>query len=636
MEHADHTDADDTTLLRAYAQVRSEAAFEQLVERHVDLVYSAALRQVNNDAHKAAEVTQVVFNDLARKAASLVGHPALAGWLYTSTHWAAKMLMRADRSRAKYERAAAEETAVLGSSPHVAGAGESMDWEQARPVLDDAMARLNETDRIAVVMRFFNNKSFAEVGARLGLGENAARMRVSRALEKLRYNLVRRGVTSSAGALGAALAANAVSAAPAGMAAAVGSVAVAAGAGASSAGLALSTLKTTAGIFVMSKTTTTILGVAILALIFSVGMQVRHWIADTTRAPAQPLAMASQTLAEAAAGDDARVLLARLQHEGFPPHILRAIAHAKLALKYAGPRARLDYSLPYWRSNSMGPQAQMSRRDPMRVAEARTLENEYNAEFDALVSDVPASGASAASAAFERRIYGDLPAEKIAMLSGIRDDYDIMRQKLRAEMSSITFPGDDAQLKLLDQEERADIEKSLTPEELRIYDLHSGATAQKVQGQIMYFGATEAEYIALFDVQRAFEREYGNFKLSAAEARAVLEAEIKTVLTPERFEEYKIATSSSYAPTRRFVESLNLPDAAVAQVIRLQNSAADQTERIRNDKSLTNEQRASQLANVARAASSELQAVLGSDGFGSYKKTAVGGWLQKMSADSGR
>ncbi len=205
---------DDAELLQRFAAERSEAAFAEIVHRHVDLVYSAALRQMRGDYHRAQEVTQMVFVSLARKAAALVRHPALPAWLYRSTCLCALDLQRREARRAVHEREAALEAALTGET------GTGPEWDRIRPVLDEAMIQLGEGDRQAIVLRYFANRPYAEVGRRLGLSENAARMKVDRALEKLRGRLGRRGINSTCAALAAGLTAEAAMAAPAGVAAA--------------------------------------------------------------------------------------------------------------------------------------------------------------------------------------------------------------------------------------------------------------------------------------------------------------------------------------------------------------------------------------------------------------------------------
>ena len=213
--------SNEIELLRRYVFERNEGAFTELVGQHIALVYSAALRQTNGDRPLAEDVTQEVFTDLARKAARLTGHTSLAGWLYTSTRYAAAGRRRAEQRRSAREQEAHAMNQLLQS------AGTDPAWEQLRPVLDEAMHDLKAEDREAVLLRFFERLPLGAVGARLGVPENTARMRVDRALDKLRGALVKRGVTSTAGALAVVLAGRAVGAVPGGLAAAVSSAAAA-------------------------------------------------------------------------------------------------------------------------------------------------------------------------------------------------------------------------------------------------------------------------------------------------------------------------------------------------------------------------------------------------------------------------
>ena len=216
-------------LLRAWVERGAEDAFATLVARHIDLVYSVAVRKVAGDTGLAADVTQIVFADLARKARSLRAEGSLAGWLHRHTcHVAATALRGELRRRIREQTAAAMHALEHSTDP---------DWSRLAPLLDDAVNALADADRRAILLRFYERRDLRAVGATLGVGDDAAQKRVSRALEKLRGWLARRGVTSTTAALATMLGAHSVSAAaPAGMAAVVTSsaltTATAAGAGA--------------------------------------------------------------------------------------------------------------------------------------------------------------------------------------------------------------------------------------------------------------------------------------------------------------------------------------------------------------------------------------------------------------------
>ena len=225
--------SNDTELLRRYVEQRSESAFTELVQEHLNLVYSAALREMHGDGALAEDISQAVFTELARKAPRLLGHPALAGWLYLTVRHVAANSRRAEQHRRRREEEAQRMNELLtGDSPNEI-------WQRIRPVLDDALHELKEADREAVVLRYLEDRALREVGARLGLTENAARMRVDRALEKLRGLLARRGVTSTASGLVAALAIGVPTPAPAALAATIAGTALASGAAAGSTTLTL-------------------------------------------------------------------------------------------------------------------------------------------------------------------------------------------------------------------------------------------------------------------------------------------------------------------------------------------------------------------------------------------------------------
>jgi|GEM_PF-713530 len=211
---------EDKDLLKAYCETNSEEAFAEIVARHLDLVYSVANRQMAFDSHAAEDVCQEVFSSLAREAKKLGDEIVLGAWLCWKTRNTAIDVVRRESRRRDRERKAHEMKEADDE------AGKELDWERARPLLDEAISELKEEDRDAVWLRYFENRSFAMIGRQLQLSENAARMRVSRALDKLNRLVSTRGITSSATALAAAIGGQAGIGAPGGLAGALASGAI--------------------------------------------------------------------------------------------------------------------------------------------------------------------------------------------------------------------------------------------------------------------------------------------------------------------------------------------------------------------------------------------------------------------------
>jgi RNA polymerase sigma factor (sigma-70 family) len=195
----------DRDLLRIYAREQSDSAFGELVRRHVNLVYSAALRMLH-DPHLAEDVAQAVFIVLARKAGRLPADTLLFGWLLKATHYAANAQIRSAARRAQREQEAYLQSTLIEPKSEV--------WDQLAPVLDEAMASLGETDRSVLVLRFFENKTAFEIACALKMSEEAAQKCATRALEKLRKIFRRRGLNHTAVMIAGALASNSVQAAP--------------------------------------------------------------------------------------------------------------------------------------------------------------------------------------------------------------------------------------------------------------------------------------------------------------------------------------------------------------------------------------------------------------------------------------
>jgi len=246
---------DDMALLQEYARSFSDEAFAALVSRHINMVYSVALRQVG-DATLAEEITQVVFIILAQKAHSLGSKTILSGWLYRTTRFASANALTIQRRRQHREQEAYMQSCQ----------SETEAWRHISPLLDDAMAKLGHQDHDAIVLRFFEDKTMRDVGVGLGLNETAARKRVNRAVEKLRNLLTRRGTTLSTAVLVAAISSHSVQAAPASL---VLTVTAASAKGVAATTTSLTLLKGTLKLMASTKlkTTAAVATIAVLAAV---------------------------------------------------------------------------------------------------------------------------------------------------------------------------------------------------------------------------------------------------------------------------------------------------------------------------------------------------------------------------------
>jgi RNA polymerase sigma factor (sigma-70 family) len=266
----------DWELLQDYARHGSEAAFQTLVERYLNLVHSVASRHVR-DTQLAEEVCQAVFILMARKARTLKEGIVLSGWLFRTTRFVAARALRGEQRRQRREQEACEMQTLTTSDEN---------WRRIEPNLDEALEHLGAADRNLLLLRFYEGRNHKEAGAALGLSEDAARKRGTRALERLRHWFAGRGIALSATVLAAALASNAVQAAPAGLAESV-FAATGKATGATLPGLAGDTLNA----WRLAKTKVTALwagigvGVALLIVPMAQHLKWQHDTAATGMAP---------------------------------------------------------------------------------------------------------------------------------------------------------------------------------------------------------------------------------------------------------------------------------------------------------------------------------------------------------------
>jgi RNA polymerase sigma factor (sigma-70 family) len=245
---------DDNALLRQYVENRSDEAFAKLVTRHINLVYSVALRQIG-DPHHAEEITQAVFIIFAQKAAQLREIKALGSWLFQVARLTANNFARSESRRSRREQEAYMQSILNESETEV--------WPSIAPLLDTAVASLREKDRQAIVLRFYEGKNLREVGSVLEASDDAAEKRVHRALEKLRKFFMKRGVTLTTAIIVEAISSNSVQAAPVGLAATISATAVKSSAVAAST---LTLIKGALKIMAWTKAKTAIVGVVIAGM----------------------------------------------------------------------------------------------------------------------------------------------------------------------------------------------------------------------------------------------------------------------------------------------------------------------------------------------------------------------------------
>jgi RNA polymerase sigma factor (sigma-70 family) len=255
----------DSDLLEQFQQSESDEAFARIVDRYINLVYSVALRHTANP-HHAEEITQAVFIILARRAGSLGRQTVLSGWLHHAARLTAANFLRSEIRRARREQEAFMRS-TLEETP------QGTLWQELSPLLDNAMARLKQTDRDALVLRYFENKSLPDVGKALGVGERAAQKRVGRALEKLRRFFAKRGVAATVAIIATEISSHSIQAAPMGLAQQITATAAK---GSAVAGTTLTLVKGTVKLMTWLKAKTAIILGSVTVLAAGASVAITH------------------------------------------------------------------------------------------------------------------------------------------------------------------------------------------------------------------------------------------------------------------------------------------------------------------------------------------------------------------------
>jgi RNA polymerase sigma factor (sigma-70 family) len=609
--------SDDAALLRHYATTRSERAFTELVERHLDLVYFAALRRCGGDAHRAEDVAQQVFTTLARNAAALASHAVLTGWLYVTTRNVAANLLRAEHTRLAREAKAHAMSDVLAP----ASVSPAVDWDQLRPVLDGALDALGERDRDAVLLRFFENRPFAEIGAALRVTEDAARMRVDRALDKLRAALTKRGIASTSAALALALAQHAAQVKPAGLAASVTASALGASATIAAAGLGAST--STVAILMSSAKIGTGMLAAIGVLCASLAGNVWLWSrssASEARAASSSAATAGSARVATAAlpvtfadlgAADLSLARDRMRAAGTSEATIRSVLEGVLRRRYreklsALRAARLETG--WWRERDFtrivtGPVRPTAAEDPKLLREM-VLE-----PLERLLGPDPAEIAEVNAR------YGFLPEASRRELVRLEADLALVAAlDVPARYGGTQTALEQARARL--ETRRQELIASLSPDQRNEYELRCGPFAPALAQRMASIDGTEEEYRTVFRLidARVKEKSPNTLRETQSLARVRLDQpmadQLVAALGYDRALDYIWSGAYEFPAYARVAHEAKLPVATAARVVQLAAETVNQASVIHFDTALTLEQKRAAVRALQQKAQSELDVLL--------------------------
>lgn len=326
---------------------------------------------------------------------------------------------------------------------------------------------------------------------------------------------------------------------------------------------------------------------------------------------------------------DLSAWVARLRAAGFPAAVIREMVQAEVNARYA---ARLraftepDPNTPFWKLGAAG-----FGFDAAKAADYATLQRERARILREVFSDPFFAGDEAGGS--QRRQFGNLPRQKIELLQRIEDDYADMNAAIRAGAHGVILPEDREKLALLAREKRADLAGVLNAEEIADYEMRSSPITKLLSTMLGEFHATETEYRAIFEQQRALNERFpsdngamGNYR-ERRTAQQELEIQLRATLGEARYNDYARETSDAYQQLRRQVERENLPVEAGIRAFDLRNSVAQESLRIVGDAALSNEQKRAALTALAQTTRNEVTGLLGPTVGPAFVKTLDASWL---------
>lgn len=328
--------------------------------------------------------------------------------------------------------------------------------------------------------------------------------------------------------------------------------------------------------------------------------------------------------------------LQRLKREGMSPLMIRSLLQARIAARHADRLKALESTgkNEYWRRSFRFPNNN-SGLSPEALRERRALQRQIGDELKTAMGD-DFELASPFERTRRERSFGNLPADKIAQIEAISADYQDLRTAVSEQTQGVTLPEDRAQLRLLEQEQRADLAAVLTPEELLELDLRSSPSANILRSQLTYFEPTEEEYRALVQQRLAFDRQFGGAHLSEEEqarkraAEGTLLEQARAALSPERFADYELVANQDFRNTAMALGRYNYDQTVAREVFKLRRDITARAAAIEAQSLYSAEQRAAELAALYREASAALTTRLDNEAYTAFESQGAGNWLRKL------
>lgn len=370
------------------------------------------------------------------------------------------------------------------------------------------------------------------------------------------------------------------------------------------------------------------LNLALVAIVLG-GVYAATPVADRSSARPPPEKVAAMPGAEtwtALQSDNLATQRDRLREEGFPPALVRSILTARIRERFADRRKALDRAqaeAPFWKPFLPDPATQAEYR-ALAKEEARALKDLLGPDPDDYY------------AVNVRRQVPGLPDDRIEQLAAIRNRYDEQRQEFYGRGPGSLTPDDRDKIRALEKAQYAEIASVLTPGQLEDYDLRMGDTSNQLRSQLSAFDATEAEFLALYRLQRQFDDTVGNFpsgqsaeqRRAWSDARQKLNESFKAALGDQRYADYQRAIDYNYQQSSQLVARLGLPAETANQVYSVQQEVQPRAALIQGNTSFSAAERAARLTALTAETQAKITALLGARGYDAYKQYG-GSWMQQ-------